>query len=62
MLIKDKSGNNLVKIDSVSNSISIESALKISIKAQMIEIEAGGMMSIKATGVLNIQGAVVKIN
>jgi hypothetical protein len=46
----------------MQNSITIESALKLKIKAQMIEIEAGAMMTIKAGATLTIQGALVKIN
>jgi len=60
--IKDKTGKNSVLIDSVSNSMTIASDLKLSIKAREIEIESGGTMSIKATGNLTIQGALVKIN
>lgn len=62
VLIKDKSGNNLIKMDSVGGSISLESDLKIAIKAQTIEIEAGAVMSLKARGTFSIQGALVKIN
>jgi uncharacterized protein involved in type VI secretion and phage assembly len=62
VVIKDKSGNNLVKIDSLTNSISMESSMKISIKSQIVEIEAGTIMTIKANGVLTIQGTVVKLN
>jgi len=60
--IIDKTGSNKMTIDSVQNSISIESAMQLKIKAQVIEIEAGATMTIKAGAVLNIQGALVKIN
>jgi len=60
--IVDKTGSNKVTIDSMQNSINIESAMQLKIKSQMIEIEAGGMMTIKASGVLTIQGSIVKIN
>jgi uncharacterized protein involved in type VI secretion and phage assembly len=62
VLIKDKSGSNLIKIDSLTNTISMESSMKISIKSQIVEIEADGIMSIKANGTLTVQGMVVKIN
>jgi uncharacterized protein involved in type VI secretion and phage assembly len=52
--IKDKTGSNSILIDSVQNSISISSQMKISIQAQMIEIKAGGT--------LTLQGGLVKIN
>lgn len=60
--IKDKTGNNSINIDSVQNAINISSQMKLSIKANMIEIESNGMMSIKAGAILNIQGSLVKIN
>lgn len=60
--VVDKTGSNFVKIDSVQSSITIESAMQLKIKSQMIEIEAGTMMTIKAGAVLTIQGTLVKIN
>lgn len=60
--IKDKTENNSITIDSVQKAIAITSQMKLSIKAQAIEIESGGMMSIKSSATLTIQGALVKIN
>ena len=68
--IKDKTGNNSIKIDSVQNAITISSQMKLTLKAQAIDIESGGMMNIKSggmmgiksSGILNIQGTLVKIN
>jgi uncharacterized protein involved in type VI secretion and phage assembly len=60
--IKDKTGSNSIVIDSAQNSINIESAAKLKIKSQMIEIEAGGMMTVKSSATLTLQGALVKIN
>ncbi|MFZ3167944.1 MAG: phage baseplate assembly protein V [Candidatus Methanoperedens sp.] len=60
--IIDKTGSNKITIDSMQNSINIESTMQLKIKSQMIEIEAGAMMTIKAGGILTIQGSVVKIN
>ena len=60
--IKDKTGNNSIVIDSVQNAITISSQMKLSIKAQMIEIEAESMMTIKSGANLTIQGAIVQIN
>ncbi|MFY1112998.1 MAG: phage baseplate assembly protein V [Methanosarcinaceae archaeon] len=60
--IMDKSGNNSIRIDSAQNSIAISSQMKLNIKAQSIEIESGGMMTIKSSGTLTLQGALIKIN
>ena len=60
--IKDKTGNNTIKVDSVQNSIDISSQMKLNIKAQMVEIEAGATMTIKSNGTLTLQGAVIRIN
>ncbi|MEW6181719.1 MAG: phage baseplate assembly protein V [Bacillota bacterium] len=58
----DKTGSNSIKIDSVQNTIAVESAMNLKIKAQMVEIESGGMMTIKAGATLTIKGALVQIN
>jgi uncharacterized protein involved in type VI secretion and phage assembly len=60
--IIDKTGSNSIKIDSVQNSIAIESALKLSIEAPMIEIKSSGTMTIQASATLTIKGALVQIN
>lgn len=60
--IKDKTGSNSIMIDSNQNAITISSAMKLSLKSQMIEIEAQGMMTIKSNATLTIQGTLVKIN
>ena len=60
--IVDKAGSNSIKIDSVQNSITIESAMQLKIKSQTIEIESGTMMTIKAGATLTIQGTLVQIN
>jgi uncharacterized protein (DUF2345 family) len=59
--IVDKTGSNSVKINSMQNSITIESAMQLKLKAKTVEIE-GTMTTVKGTGVLTLQGGVVKIN
>lgn len=59
--IKDKSGNS-IKMDSVQNNIEIKCTMQLNIKANVIEIEADSMMTIKAGATLTLQGALVKIN
>ncbi|NOY65336.1 MAG: phage tail protein [Nitrospirae bacterium] len=60
--IIDKTGNNKMTIDSVQNAISIESALQLKIKANMVEIEGTTSLTLKSNAVLTIQGLPVKIN
>jgi uncharacterized protein involved in type VI secretion and phage assembly len=60
--IKDKTENNTIVIDSVQNSIAIQSQMKVSIKSAMIDIEADTMLTLKAGATLTVQGALVKIN
>ncbi len=60
--ITDKTGSNKITIDSVQNSISLESAMKLTIKASIIEIEGTGSLTLKSNAVLTVQGLPVKIN
>lgn len=46
--IKDKTGDNYIEIDSVNNSIQIESKLDLTIKATNITIDASGNLTIKS--------------
>ena len=62
ILIKDKTGQNFIEIDSVKNSISINSALTLDLKATKINIEATGIMNIKANTMLKIEGLPVMLN
>jgi phage protein D/phage baseplate assembly protein gpV len=70
------SGGNSVKIDGIQNSVNIESAAQLKIKAQMIQIEGAfltlkadsvmniesAMTTVKGSGMLTLQGGLVKIN
>ncbi len=60
--IIDRTGSNKISIDSVQNSINIESALQLKIKATIVEIEATVSLTLKSNAVLTIQGLPVKIN
>ena len=60
--IKDKAGSNFIVIDSVKNNIDMQCSMQLKIKANMIEIEADSMITIKAGATLTLQGALVKIN
>ncbi|HEC98654.1 MAG TPA: phage tail protein [Nitrospirae bacterium] len=60
--IIDKTGSNKMTIDSVRNSVNIESALQLKIKANIVEIEGTTSLTLKSNAVLSIQGLPVKIN
>ncbi|NIM15096.1 MAG: phage tail protein [Candidatus Aminicenantes bacterium] len=60
--IKDKTGSNKITIDSVQKAVNIESAMQLKIKAKMIDIEAGMALKIKSGAMLELKGAMVKIN
>ena len=60
--IIDKTGSNKITIDSVQNSINIESAMQLKIKANMVEIEGTTSLTLKSNAALTIQGLPVKIN
>lgn len=60
--IRDKTGNNFIEFDAAQNTVTIESAATLKINAQMIEIEAGANLSIKANGLLEINGSLLKLN
>lgn len=60
--IIDKTGSNKITIDSAQNSINIESAMQLKIKANVVEIEGTSSLTLKSNAVLTIQGLPVKIN
>jgi uncharacterized protein involved in type VI secretion and phage assembly len=60
--IRDKSGSNVVTINSVTGEMSLESQTKLKLKSQIIEIEAGAQMKVSAGALLELKGALVKIN
>lgn len=60
--IVDKTGSNRLTIDSTKKAINIESGMQLNIKAAKVEIEGSTSLTIKSSGVLTIQGSMVKIN
>jgi uncharacterized protein involved in type VI secretion and phage assembly len=62
LTIKDKTKNNFIEIDSVKNSITINSALMLDLKAPKINIEATGVMNIKASTMLKVEGLPIMLN
>lgn len=75
--LKDKTGSNKITFTSSSNTIAIESAMELKIKAVNVTIEASGnlqmkgaqvkveasaMMDLNSSGIANLKGSLVKIN
>ena len=60
--IMDKTENNKITIDSVENAINIESAMQLTIKANVVEIEGTTSLTLKSNAALTIQGLPVQIN
>ncbi|RAV11468.1 phage baseplate assembly protein V [Paenibacillus contaminans] len=60
--IVDQTGSNSIVIDSNANEIVMESTMRLVLKSQTIEIDAGSTLTIKAGAALTIQGAMVNIN
>jgi uncharacterized protein involved in type VI secretion and phage assembly len=60
--ITDKTGSNKIAIDSVQNSINVESAMQLKIKANVVEIEGTSSLTLKSSAIVTIQGMPVKIN
>ena len=60
--IVDKTGSNKISIDSVQNSMNIESVLQLKIKSAIVEIEGTTSLTLKSNAILTIQGLPVKIN
>lgn len=60
--IADKSGSNKIVIDTMKKAIAVESGMEIKIKSTKIAVEASGTLDLKASGILTIQGSLVKIN
>ena len=60
--ILDKTGSNKIVVDSVQNAVNIESAMQLTIKANVVEIEGTSSLTLKSNAVVTIQGLPVKIN
>jgi uncharacterized protein involved in type VI secretion and phage assembly len=60
--IKDKTGQNYIEIDSVKNSIIINSKLNLDLKATNINIQATGTMNITANTAITVKGNPINLN
>jgi uncharacterized protein involved in type VI secretion and phage assembly len=59
--VEDERGN-VVRVDSNSGAMTIESKGELTIKAMKITLQAQASLDIKASGVATIQGSLVRIN
>ena len=59
--VEDGRGNSIT-IDSNGSMMTIESAAQLNLKSQIVSIEAGASLEIKASGTLTVKGALVQIN
>ncbi len=59
--LEDGNGNSFV-IESQAGNVTIEAKTKLTLKGQMVAIEAGGTMSIKSSGTMTLQGSLININ
>jgi len=60
--IEDSSGSNVIEFDGTGQSLSIEAGAKLTVEAPQVELKADGNMTIDASGVLTLNGAIIKLN
>lgn len=60
--IEDSSGSNAIEFDATAQSLSIEAGAKLTVEAPEVELKADGNMTIDASGVLTLNGAIIKLN
>lgn len=60
--IEDKSGQNSVEFDATAGTLTVEGGTKLELKATNIEIKGQGQVKVEASGILELKGAMVKLN
>lgn len=60
--IEDKSGQNTLSFDPNSGEVSLSAGGTLSIEATKLELKGKGSVSIESSGILTIEGSLVKIN
>lgn len=60
--IEDKSGQNTVEFDATAGTLTVEGGTKLELKATNIEIKGQGQVKVEASGVLELKGAMIKLN
>lgn len=60
--IEDQSGQNSIEFDGTAGTLTIEGGTKLELKATNIDITGDGQVNIEASGVLSLEGALIKLN
>lgn len=57
-----QSGSATITLKQTSGEINIKAGTKLTIDAQMIEINSGGMMKLNSSGIMTIKGSLINLN
>lgn len=60
--IEDKSGQNSLEFDAAAGTLTIEGGTKLELKATNIDLKGDGNVNIEASGMLTLEGAMIKLN
>lgn len=60
--VEDKSGQNSIEFDATAGTLTIEGGTKLELKATNIDLKGDGNVRIEASGMLELKGAMIKLN
>lgn len=60
--IEDKSGQNSVEFDATAGKLTVDAGTKLELKATNIDIKGQGQIKVEASGILELKGAMIKLN
>jgi uncharacterized protein involved in type VI secretion and phage assembly len=60
--IEDKSGQNSVEFDATAGKLTVDAGTKLELKATNIDIKGQGQVKVEASGMLELKGAIIKLN
>lgn len=60
--IEDSSGQNSIEFDGAAGSLTIEGGTNLELKATNIDITGDGQVTIEASGILTLEGALINLN
>lgn len=60
--IEDSSGQNSIAFDATAGTLTIEGGTKLELSATNIDIKGDGQVTIEASGLLTLEGAMIKLN